>query len=708
MQKWYNDGYFSSDLPMKRIRYDTQWTTVAELIQRTNGENIFLSFPTTLTPPTRASGSPSQIIPPLDHAINEPFQPAPIRSLRPSTLESYLSTGSLTSDSPSSSVGASHFGNPSPDPTAFGGKDSQSYLSSDLNGRLSAFGAQERPMAFTDRRTIALDSQAPPVTNMRGPSFGGFVSDRDLGFNAYPYNGVSIPHDSWGMSPNIPSAFIGARDQEADRSFSNSLPTELGPSHRPPEIVAAESLSRTYDQNVVFTNDDLGNFRSKRTAHGDLNILHYGHYDFSGSTSFQNIQDQPTEYASPAREYIDGSSSLYSLGQNVGSLPESSALPSIPTAPWSSIPDSSPSHHLGGQTEALQSITTISTASSSVPSQSLWHHVEQGSTIAQINDAGAQIALKEQSSSWKAEDTVNNLTAGNLRQHTQQQESFGEIATQKADGPAQSHPPPESVSDGLAPTFGLDVSKKATKALALQANHQMVQLAAGDSIVTPVVQKTAWIKEEEGKKKAGANVSVSLREIQEAEAKKLEVRKAAEREKERLARISASAEMKEDIQPFTTSWGLPTSQAGSRSSLPVRDAPVTAGSAPPAAPVWTTALKQPAVKKTMKEIQEEEEVRKKLASRENSPAVAPKRAYAETSTKVGVIIADCSTFVLIFTRPQQHHPSPLITLGRPSAQTASLLLLFPPKSGPLPSHLPLFQPLLLEQPPRLYRRLPRM
>ncbi|KAF8912932.1 hypothetical protein CPB84DRAFT_1759918 [Gymnopilus junonius] len=559
MQKWYNDGYFSSDLPMKRLRYDTQWTTVAELIQRTNGEYIFLSHPTTHTPPNPANGSP-QTRPSSGHGVHEPFQPAPIRSLRPSTLESYVSTGSLTSESPSSSVGASHFGNPSPDPSAFGGRDSQSYLGNDFNGRISTFGAQERPIAFTDRRT--LDFQTHPINNMRGPSFGGFVSDRDLGFNAYPYNGVPIPHDSWGMSPNMPSpAFVGTRDQEGDRSFSlsNPLPTELGSTHRQPEVTGGESLSRAYDHNSIFSNEDLGNLRHKRTTH-DLNALNYNHYDFAGPASFQNIQDQPTQYASPVREYVNGPSNLYSFGQNIESLPESSPLPSIPTVPWSSISGSSPSHRLRGQAEAMQSITTTSAPSSSLPSQSPWHH---------INEAGAQIAPNEQD--------APNVPANQSRQLNQQHESSSETVVQKIDGPGQAHP------------------SKATKAL--QANHQVTQPIAEELIVTPVVQKTAWVKEEEGKKKAGANVS------------KLEARKAVEREKERIARLSTSAETKEDIQPFTASWGLPTSQAGVR---------VNAGPSPPAVP------------KTMKEIQEEEEV-------QSSPAVAPKRAYAETTTKVAAV-----------------------------------------------------------------------
>ena len=119
----------------------------------------------------------------------------------------------------------------------------------------------------------------------------------------------------------------------------------------------------------------------------------------------------------------------------------------------------------------------------------------------------------------------------------------------------------------------------------------------------------------------------------------MEARKAEQRERERAARASSQSE---DFQPFTTSWGLPTSQAGARSNG-VKETPVASSlnsPAPaPAAPVvWTNAAKVPVAKKTMKEIQEEEERKRKLAKEKEKETVAAaaRRAHADATTKVSM------------------------------------------------------------------------
>jgi PERQ amino acid-rich with GYF domain-containing protein len=146
--------------------------------------------------------------------------------------------------------------------------------------------------------------------------------------------------------------------------------------------------------------------------------------------------------------------------------------------------------------------------------------------------------------------------------------------------------------------------------------------------------KPAWSKEEEAKRSKPSGVALSLRDIQEAEAKKAEVRKAAERDRDRATRASSSAvPAPEEAQPFTASWGLPTSQAGVRAA-PAKEAAAAASPTSGGAPaVWTNTAKPSATKKTMKEIQEEEEKRKKLATKE-TVAAAARRAYAESTSKV--------------------------------------------------------------------------
>lgn len=133
-----------------------------------------------------------------------------------------------------------------------------------------------------------------------------------------------------------------------------------------------------------------------------------------------------------------------------------------------------------------------------------------------------------------------------------------------------------------------------------------------------------------------------MREIQEAEVKKQESKKLAEKEKERVRPVIPQTESKEDTQPFTvtTAWGLPTSQTGNRSSasLAIREPPAASPSnTTPTTPVWAAPVKIPAVKKSMKEIQEEEEARKKQSAAKESAAAAAaaqKRVYVETTTKV--------------------------------------------------------------------------
>jgi len=107
---------------MKRTQIDTEWISVGDLIHRAAGPKVFLSPIVVVVPPgppglTRRLESPSD--PLLRHRDPSPFgaphQPTPIRSLRTSTLDSYIN-GNSQSASPSSSAGpASHiFGNPEP------------------------------------------------------------------------------------------------------------------------------------------------------------------------------------------------------------------------------------------------------------------------------------------------------------------------------------------------------------------------------------------------------------------------------------------------------------------------------------------------------------------------------------------------------------------------------------------------------------------
>ena len=154
---------------------------------------------------------------------------------------------------------------------------------------------------------------------------------------------------------------------------------------------------------------------------------------------------------------------------------------------------------------------------------------------------------------------------------------------------------------------------------------QAVNPIAVKTPTTPSVQKTAWAKDDDSKSKAAA--PMNLREIQEAEKKKQDARKAAEKERERAARAASSTA--EEVQ-FTASWGLPTSQAGSRANnnsiSVIKESHPAPTPVPGSAPVWTNAAKPAA--KTMKEIQEEEEKRKQAAKEREIVTSVAKRAAA--------------------------------------------------------------------------------
>jgi PERQ amino acid-rich with GYF domain-containing protein len=222
---------------------------------------------------------------------------------------------------------------------------------------------------------------------------------------------------------------------------------------------------------------------------------------------------------------------------------------------------------------------------------------------------------------------------------------------------------PPAVETSAAPASATAPSVLATKDATSPSTPASVQPQ------TPAASsaKSPWGIDDESKKAKTTAPTPGLREIQEAEAKK-------KAERERLARAAATNTAasptatassnnnnnngnEEATGSFT--WGLPTSQAGSRAtngvkegSTPTSAAAAVAGGAsgagaggasasgvPAPAAVWGSVVSTaPGTKKTMtmKEIQEEEERQKKLAVKESMAAAAAHRAYAETTTATKV------------------------------------------------------------------------
>lgn len=299
------------------------------------------------------------------------------------------------------------------------------------------------------------------------------------------------------------------------------------------------------------------------------------------------------------------------------------------------------------------------------------------STVAAI-PYGRSIPTRAANGGW----STSSLTVENLGQHNQQQHEVPSqprldaspaqpeaLATAE---PAPAEPVVAEPTVSATPPASVDPnrpSQKKRKSTVLQATSPTVPKSVPAaapapikppsptptpaSAATPIAEpKGPWATDGDVKKAKPSGVTLGLREIQEAEMKKLEARKAAERERERAARAAGTSQA-EEFQPFTASWGLPTSQAGAARTVA---SPKEAAASPtlaattPATPVWTNAAKTAVTKKTMKEIQEEEEKRKKQVTKEKETvATAAKRGHADTTTKVGctVVLRVCVLKLLL-------------------------------------------------------------
>lgn len=591
MQKWYNEGYFSVDLPMKRTHYDTRWTTVGELVKQSNGENVFLRPLISAIPPGlgRANGSPLQTYLQTEHPFNEPYQPAPVRSLRASTLESYLMAGSVPSDSPSSSIGASHS---SPDPSMFGTRNKIYGSDVGINGRSTGLGVQEYFIPFTEKRT---SHDYPSDSNgTQLPSFGNFGPEGDSNINGFGSNDAFATHDPWKIPlarfPDHKShSVIGSNRQDladANNSVTTANAFSQGTGYVSPDI--------SYQQQSGYMQTDHAPFESFGTS----------------------VQDHK-DHVSP--------SSIRDHDETLRSA-------TIPGGFWGNVSRRPGARDVDLLTPASVGVLPNPTA------QSSWSRIDDA-PISNSQFTGNTLNNPDNLSdtAWKVEP--NSTELAEQQEEEEENAEVDSVPISSLSSTSYNQVPEQFILDAPMRTLSIKTSNKVVSQPSPvnqpPAINQSSIINHPTPVESPLTSKVAWVKEDDKKKASG--ISVSLREIQEAEAKKLESRKALEREKERLTRVAA--EPKEDIQPFTASWGLPTSQAGSRNnSLPIRETPAVLASSPtPSTAVWTTpSLKQSAIKRTMKEIQEEEEKHKKQISKEAIVATNAKRAYADSTAKVSL------------------------------------------------------------------------
>jgi PERQ amino acid-rich with GYF domain-containing protein len=682
MQKWYEGGYFTPDLLMKRTHTDNDWIPVGELERRVGGVKIFLSLPFVSSAPPGFSGPPE---PPVqsftishDQAVyNSPNQSIPARSLRTSTLDSYLGSTSNPSDSPSSSF-AGRFSNGSPDPSAFGGRVSGNIYTADhaIGGRVSSFTAPSQSFS-TNRGTFGEPPQEPPLA-APAAGFGNTVPSRASSVDSYAFNGsYTVGQTTW-LSHSVDPVNPGF-DNDLTAEPMTTFPTALDA----PQACFSSGSSTYLDQPGAISSD-----RGQGVPFGDHSTLNAGstQNDFIGmgtqmtpsqilvsqnsgfsnsangsrTTAF-NGQSQQSYSHSPSLQYTGASQHpVVSLQTNTPlNHDQQASVP--PQSPWATV-EPAPVRRLGPFDTDHPKTTNMVIKRSVTPSQ---HPSPWGTTStispqpSQTHEASPWYSASRGGTAdegWREVPGPNSLTFDNVGAHNQQHEtSASDGHTLTAATPT--NPPlmspaeilPQHVAEPIPPVSPAFVSPptipKSKRKSAPQQNQTAVPAFKSQSNVPPVSKdpspppaqsKPAWATEEDAKKTRSSVGSLGLREIQEAEAKKIEARRAAERERVARSVISTSP-VTEDPPQFTASWGLPTSRAGTRSDMPPKDGAAMTSPNPPASnpPVWTNTGKAPQTKKTMKEIQEEEERRKKMAVKETiAAAAAARRGYADTTNKV--------------------------------------------------------------------------
>ncbi|KAI5991600.1 hypothetical protein EDD15DRAFT_2388561 [Pisolithus albus] len=651
MQKWFDEGYFTAELLMKRTHLDVEWIPVAALERRCNGGKVFLSQPPSISSPpglTLPSESPQCYSPAHEHGTFSGYQPVPQRAVRSTTLDSsYLSSVS-PSDSPSSSLGAARFGDGSPDPTVFGNRIGGSAYSSDANHGsrgLSARVQLQDPVSnprvpFNNRAPVRATSTDAFGSYNGGPPWSAGLAPLNQGFSAnerHPFTDGYSAGTSSVIGPNVPVTPIHGFNQE---SFNDALYSDkhgLGGYHDPP--LAKQAI--------------------------EANGTAFGNSLVNGLSGSQYASPTQSQYSQPSTSFPPSlhHQAVPPFGEALTQTPvsphvphtsTSAVQPNSGTSPW---PDPSPIH----RTRTVDTSTTSSPVSAQAQAQQGFNwarSIQPPQAVPKLKDPSPWLmaSLGGTDDRWKEiPDSLND--AGQCSRLGGQGEEGVNAAVPPVSGEAPTLPILQAPVDELplasaAPTSASQptltssepqaTSKPRRRSTAHDAHTSVAvqkstpaSLGNGPApvpIISPPSSKSVWSTADE-ERKAKPTATMSLREIQEAEAKMAETRKTAEKERER-ARTNAAALVatsgSEDPQSFSASWGLPTSQAGARNIPPPKD---TSTPAVPSVPVWTTAAATSTTRKSMKEIQEEEERRKKIVVKESVASAVTRRAYADTAFK---------------------------------------------------------------------------
>lgn len=638
MQKWFDEGYFTPDLLMKRTHMDADWIAVGILERRAAGGKIFLSqIPH--GPPGLAihAESPKSYSPVHEQNMFNGYQPIPTRTLR-TTLDSYLS--SSPTESPSSSLGGGRFGDGSPDPSTYGGRAGSNIYSSDPN-----FGGR----TFGGRAALG---KVPTIDT----------------FNAYSAGGDSSP---WSAGPGQINQGFNDNEQHPYSNGFNGIGS--GVVGNPLPVNHIHSINQEHFGDTTYNGmGSLGSHDSPVARQpSDVNGMPFNNNMANGiGSQFGTI----AQFAQPPSMPYAASQHRQSVSPFGDLLPQTSEVPNVTQPPTSAVQPNSASPWTTRTRPFEPPAAPSPVVPPARPQAPEWITPQPAQPVDPSPWLVASLPVVDDA--WREIPGPNSLTFSNLGQHNKLQQQEEEGADDIVVSPVEDVVPlppnmelaqtesTDAVSASVTTVVSQSVTPVITSAPGTQgpttqktrrkSTARDVQVPASkvappstptvvrDQPPTPALPATqpkpVWAVEDDSKKQKGTSATMSLREIQEAEVRKTEARKAAEKERERLVRANATASsnpVAEESQPFTSSWGLPTSQAGARSlGSPKETSTVNSTSATPATPVWTNTTPTPTAKKTMKEIQEEEERKKKLAVKESMASAAARRAYAETTIKV--------------------------------------------------------------------------
>ncbi|KAL5535617.1 SMY2 [Sanghuangporus sanghuang] len=674
MQLWNDQGYFSDNLMMKRIHMDTEFAPLTDIKRRAQGERVFLSpLIDALPPPGLSHPVPAPAFNPIlqrTGLVDLPRQSSPQSYGYNNTLDSLNVNGSI-SGSPSSSLGGSFARGPiSTDPIAIGSRFQR--FDAVLNGRVSAAGSYSSSgspamphavrQTFNDapqpNRTSSIDVPANlpwQISNGNvAPGWNGPPDVSQLGrFDAIP---PSFRHAQFGQ--DLSSYAVPTGPTSVDHFFASP-----GPSHRFCE--QPEPLGTAFHQ-----------------------IPHEPPSRFEGATRQPPLPQLNTGFDSGFDQMPSPVASVPNMRNASNFQQQSQARSAASLSPWGA----SQPHELPRPRPFDVDMPTAKNTyivSPPQPQIQAWNKPQDSwASVAQTAGQDRQSQTTEE---------PRSLTTANVTQHNEQQRLLAsgdhieqQAATSQVDSSVPttmdiiSHVPEASVQSRppTQETSRLPASKSKARAAPPLASETSQPTSVTPTSKTasapPASQKAPWATDDESKTKQSA--PMNLRAIQEAEKKRQETRKNIDKERERVSRAASGASPTEEVQ-FTASWGLPTSQVGSRSSgVPsARETPVSPTSSTPSAPVWTNAAKPTA--KTMKEIQEEEERRKQTARERETAATAAKRAVQQPVVKAPIVTSQASggawTVVGSGGKPQTaasvaaSRPAAVAQVSTPNAQAPS-------------------------------------